>query len=113
MTEQEIYVRITLIMKNKVKNYIVSSADWEVEVDDVDPKSAATSAMFYQLGKKGNDLLLSTIVMVNRRDYHMNNCTIKAQFFPTSRILRVLGLEELANKLKFISQAINRENTLN
>ena len=94
-------------MKNKVKNYIVSCAGWEIEVDDIDPKSAAISALFSQLGKKGKDLLLSTVVMVNRKDYHLNDYIVNAHFFPTSKILRSLGLEDLANKFKFISKSIN------
>jgi hypothetical protein len=86
------------IMKKIVKNFRVSSADWEVEVDDINEKSAAVSALILLLNKLGGNLLLSTTIMVNE-SYHNINDVMNANFFSTSSILRKIGHLELSETL--------------
>ena len=93
--------------KKELKNYIVSSADWELEVDECDPLSAASTATFFKFGEKGKSLLLSTVIMVNTKQGHINNSVAHADFFATSKILKSIGLEELGKAFKLITKSIN------
>jgi len=85
-------------MNEIVKTFKVSSADWEIEVDDTDAKSAASSALLFLLNKIGGRLLLSTTIMVNSADYSTND-TMNANFFLTSSILGDIGEYNLSSGL--------------
>lgn len=85
-------------MKKIVTKFIVSSADWRVEVDGTSPKSAAASALMYLLSKLGGDLLLSTTIMVNK-DHCNTNDVINASFFSTSSVLSDIGQYGLSETL--------------
>ena len=94
-------------MRNKLKNYTVSSADWEIDVDELDHKSAAISAMIFAFNKFGKNLLLSTTIMVNTKDDFINNEIIESEFFATHKILNELGLNQMAKTLLQITKQQN------
>jgi hypothetical protein len=94
-------------MKEKIKKYIVSSADWELEIDDLDEKSAAISAVIFALNKFGKDLLMSTVIMVNNKENHLNEEIVFAEFFASHKIFKEIGLDSLSKHFLEISQKIN------
>jgi hypothetical protein len=94
-------------MKEKIKNYIVSSADWELEVDDISEESAAISAVIFAFNKFGKRLLMSTVIMVNRKERHLNDEIIFAEFFATHKILKDIGLKSMSENFKELSNNIN------
>ena len=83
-------------MNKKLKNYVVSSAGWEIEVDEFDEESAATSALIIALKRYHKNLEMSTIIMINQKQDHTNNILVRAQFIPTHKIFKKLGLEDLS-----------------
>lgn len=83
-------------MKKEIKDYIVSSADWEFEIDDFDSYSAARSALVFAFNKFGEDLLLSTTIMVNSKFGYLNDRIDDLDFFATHEILKDLGLTNLS-----------------
>tara|TARA_B100002019_G_C21247993_1_gene589438 strand:+ start:1662 stop:1964 length:303 start_codon:yes stop_codon:yes gene_type:complete len=94
-------------MKNRVKNYIVSSANWEYEIDDILPESAAVAATILAFGQYQKNLCMSTIIMVNRKEDHLNKEIINAEFFSTSKILNKIGMTKLAKSFSEYTQSIN------
>jgi hypothetical protein len=95
------------MIKNKLKSYIVSSADWEYEVDEIDPESAAVSAVILAFKDQSHNTCLSTVIMVNKKECYINEEIIKANFFPVSKILKKLGMDFLANQFNEYNSSIN------
>lgn len=93
-------------MKKIVKKFIVSSANWKIEVDSTDPKSAASSALMYLLSKLGGDLLLSTTIMVDK-NYPNTDNAMNANFFSTSSILHEIGQHRLSETLSMLTNSNN------
>jgi len=93
-------------MKKIVKKFIVSSANWKIEVDGNDPKSAATSALMYLLSKLGGNLLLSTTIIVNKNYCNTDN-VMNANFFSTHSILQEIGQYELSETLLMLTNSNN------
>ena len=87
-------------MKNSINKYIVSSANWELVVDHELPESAAVSALLMALGKFGDNLLLSTTIMVVPEESYINDSLIGADFFATRIILSRLGLNKLSKSFQ-------------
>ena len=85
-----------LTMKNELVNYIVSSADWELEIDDLDEHSAAVSALVFAFNKFGDRLLLSTVIMVNPKPDHDLGIIQNSEFYASSEILKEVGLPQLS-----------------
>ena len=83
-------------MKKEIKDYIVSSADWEFEIDDVNPHTAARSGLIFAFGRFGKDLLLSTTIMVNTKSGYINDNIENACFYSTHSLLMDLGLYKLS-----------------
>ena len=95
-------------MNKEIKNYVVSSADWEFEVDDPNPSSAVLSGILMAFSKFGDRLLLSTTIVVNLKEDFLNNEIVNASFFPTHKILKELGLNEISKGfLKFTNEITN------
>lgn len=91
-------------MNNKIKKYIVSSADWSFEVDDFNAKDAAVSGLLFAYRKFRKDLLLSTVLMVNEKKFHKKNEVYFADFFPSYKILNEIGMhKEAKNFLEFVN----------
>lgn len=93
-------------MKKIVKKFIVSSANWKIEVDGTDPKSAASSALMYLLSKLGGDLLLSTTIMVNKNHCNTDD-VMNASFFSTSSVLCDIGQHGLSETLSMLTNLNN------
>lgn len=89
-------------MKEVVKNYVVSSAGWEVSIDDLHPYSAALSGVLHSLNKFGKNMLISTTVMVQKeKDFLSDNIT-DADFYASHRIFDDLGFKDLSKYFKQI-----------
>lgn len=84
-------------MKQVVKEYIVSSADWEFEIDERNPKSAAISASLFAFKKFKDKLLMSTVIMVVEKDKSNKSILDRTDFFATHEILGDIGLESMSN----------------
>jgi len=89
-------------MKNKIKQYVVSSADWELVIDGDNPKSAAISAIIMAFKKFGKKLLMSTTIMVRSQKDHILDIVIDADFFATHSIFEELGMHDLAKGFKIL-----------
>jgi len=95
-------------MKNKeLKNYVVSTGGWDIDVDEMDHKSAAISALLYSLNKFEDKLLISPTIMVNSKQCFSNNSLDDAEFFGTHTILKEIGMGSIAIKLEILSNNIN------
>jgi len=94
-------------MKEKIESYIVSSANWEFEIDDLDSRSAAQSGLFFAFGKFNKDLLLSTVIMVNDKSNHINGCIQSADFYASYDILNDLGLDSISKDFLEFTKTIN------
>jgi len=86
-------------MNNKIKSYVVSSANWEIEVDSESPMSAAISAMLIAFRNFKKNLMVSTVVMVNTKNGHLNNDLQNSDFFATFNILDKIGEHDLSKNL--------------
>jgi len=95
------------MIKNKLKSYIVSSADWEYEVDELDSESAAISAVILAFKNQSRNTCFSTVIMVNKKKHHINKEIIKSKFFPVSTVLEKLGMSFLAKQFKQYNSSIN------
>ena len=84
----------------KIKNYVVSSADWSFVIDDCDYKSAARSGLIMAISKLGSNLKMSTIVMVNDVKSHEKNDFANAKFIPSHEIFKNLGLNKISKSFK-------------
>lgn len=88
--------------KGKVKNYIVSSSGWEIEVDQITAKRAAVDAILFMYNKYKDKLLVSTTIMVTPSEEHVNDLMISTEFFATHSIFNELGMHRLAfNLIKY------------
>jgi len=94
-------------MNQKIKNYIVSSAGWEIEIDDIDPSSAAVSGLLFAFKKFGKKLLVSTVIMVNLEEGHKENDLTHASFFPTYKVMSDLGMDFLSKEFLELTNSIN------
>lgn len=94
-------------MNKKIKSYIVSSANWEIEVDEIHSSSAALSALIFAFKRYNKKLLLSTTIMVNEKNNHLNNNISDADFFATHKVLSDLGFDSMAESLLQITKRIN------
>lgn len=83
-------------MKEKIKNYVVSSANWDILVDAESARSAAISATIFAFQKYGDKLLMSTIIMVNEEEYFHKKSFNDINFFASHEILRDVGLDDLS-----------------
>lgn len=83
-------------MKESVNNYIVSSAGWEVLIDDISPYSAALSGVLHSLSRFGKNMVISTTVMVQTEsDFKEENIT-NAEFYASHNIFADLGLKDIS-----------------
>lgn len=99
-------------MNNEVKEYIVSSADWSFEIDDVNPRDAAISGILFAMKAYSKNLLMSTVIMVNEKKFHTKNKVYFADFFSTYEILKDIGMPKEANEfLNFYKQKNEAEYT--
>lgn len=99
-------------MKYELENYIVSSADWELEVDDLDQHSAALSALVFAFSKFGSKLLLSTVIMVNPKSDHALGIIHNSEFYASSEILEGIGLSNLSKGfIEFTNNVYEFKNT--
>lgn len=97
----------SLNMKNKVENYVVSSADWEFDIDDRNPIDACTSGLLMAFKMYGDKLMISTTIMVSPKNSYLNNEVIDSEFFSSVSILEDLGLIDIASELKKYEQTIH------
>ena len=86
--------------ENIVKSFIVSSADWEMEVDEMNAQSAAISAVIFNYSKNKNNFMMSTTIMVNSKDGDINNHLDDAEFFATDLIFSMIGLDKISKEFK-------------
>ena len=93
-------------MKNKIKKYIVSSADWELMIDEQTSRSAAISAIIMAFRKYGKKLLMSTTIMVRSPEDHMVDEVVNADFFATHDILGDLGMNKLSQSFKNLQKIL-------
>jgi hypothetical protein len=93
--------------KNQLKNFIVSSADWEIEVDDTSHKSAAISALLLMLARKGKNFMISLNIIVNDKDLQTNEDYSSCSFFHSYEIFNEIGMSDMANEFLKISKHIN------
>jgi hypothetical protein len=95
-------------MKNKeLNNYVVSTGGWDIDVDEMDHKSAAISALLYSLNKFEDKLLISPTIMVNSKKCFSNNSLDDAEFFGTHTILKEIGMHGVAIELEILNSNIN------
>ena len=90
-------------MKSEIKKFIVSCSDWEFEVDAEDSQSASISALIIAIKKFGNNLLLSTTIMVKEIRNSNKKIIFNYDFFSMHETLSKLGLDDLAEGMKTIS----------
>jgi hypothetical protein len=91
-------------MNTNIKNYIVSSADWEFEVDDTNPKRAVMSALLLAFNKFKNKLKVSTVIMVNDKYFNDLDLVEEAEFYPTYEILNSIGLNQLSKQFEIFTK---------
>jgi len=97
-------------MKNEIKKFIVSCSDWEFEVDAENSKSASMCGLIMAIKKFGNNLLLSTTIMVKEIRNSNKKIIFNYDFFSMHETLSKLGLNDLAEGIKTISDlGIERE----
>lgn len=96
-----------LTMKEKVENYVVSSANWEFDIDDRSPTDACMSGLLMAFKTYGNELMISTTIMVSPKNSYLNNDFIDSEFFSSISILEDLGIIDIANELKKYEQTIH------
>jgi len=100
-------------MKNKeLNNYVVSTGGWDIDVDEMNHKSAAISALLYSLNKFEDNLLISPTIMVNSKKCFSNNSLEDAEFFGTHTILREIGMNDMAIELELLGNNINEIKSL-
>jgi hypothetical protein len=88
--------------KEKVKNYIVSSSGWEIEIDQLTARKAALDALIFMYNKYREKLLISTTIMVTPSEEHVNDLMTSTEFFATYSIFNELGMHRLAfNLIKY------------
>lgn len=100
MTKLIFYVNIAFVMSKKVKSYMVSSANWEFEVDDIDSESAALSGLIMAMNKFDEKLLVSTVVMCNPKHGHELGSPSFADFYSSESMFGRLGFEKISNNLR-------------
>ena len=87
-------------MKEKIHQYIVSSAGWQIKVDHTSPEQAVKSGLLMAFEKYKKDLYVSTVIMVNEELYHNQDCVSNAFFFNTAETMEKIGLKKLSLQLK-------------
>jgi hypothetical protein len=86
-------------MNQFIKSYIISSADWEMEIDDLNSESAAISGVIAAANKFGKNLLMSTVVMANPKSEHGGDSVYNADFFSSCSIFEKMGLSGISESL--------------
>lgn len=99
-------------MKKSLNTFIVSSADWSLQVDSYDSHSAVVSAVIMAFKKFGKKLLMSTTIMSIDEESHMLDRVENADFYATSRIFQELGFIELSNSFKCFTNKINESKSI-
>jgi|MEHZ01.3.fsa_nt_MEHZ010805155.1_2 hypothetical protein len=94
-------------MNNEIKNYIVSSAGWELTVDHTDHESAATSALIMAMSIFGDNLKVSTVMMVDVVNSDGNTNTSLTEFVPTYLAFKRMGALAISKDLKEITISTN------
>ena len=94
------------------KSYIVSSADWEIEVDEENGEEASASALTYALLNYGNRLSMSTVMMAIPKKDHIRNRVSSAEFFASSEIFGKLGMTETANHFIEFKNHLNESQSI-
>tara|TARA_B100002019_G_C20875979_1_gene406328 strand:- start:153 stop:440 length:288 start_codon:yes stop_codon:yes gene_type:complete len=89
----------------KIQNYIISSANWDIEVDGDDCKSAAQSGVIMAMKNYGKKLLMSTVVMVRLKNDKPNDFS-NAEFFASHEIFNDIGYHSLAEEFKQLGKLI-------
>jgi|MEHZ01.4.fsa_nt_MEHZ011228291.1_12 hypothetical protein len=92
-------------MKKSINKYVVSSANWELIIDDMNSHSAAVSAMIMAFSKFGKKLLMSTTIMVRSEEDSLSDRVMDADFFATHSIMQQLGLDSLSESFKEFERA--------
>jgi hypothetical protein len=92
-------------MKSKIKLFKVSSADWEIEIDEASERCAAISAVISAFNKYGDESLMSTTIMVS----DLKNSLESASFFGTHEIFYELGMNNIADYFMNISNMPKNE----
>jgi len=87
-------------MKNPTNTFFVSSANWELAVDHTNHEDAAVSAIIMALKKFGENLLMSTVIMVCDEEAQISNDITKAEFFATHEIFKKIGLNSLSHSFQ-------------
>lgn len=90
-------------MKSEIKKFIVSCSDWEFEIDAENSESASMCGLIMAIKKFGNSLLLSTTIMVKEVRNSNKKIIFDYDFFCMHKTLSKLGLEDLAEGIKTIS----------
>jgi len=80
-------------MKSNIKLFKVSSANWEIEIDELSEKCAAICAVISAFSKYGDNLLMSTTIMVSDLEDSLENTS----FFGTHEIFYELGMNRIAD----------------
>jgi hypothetical protein len=93
-------------MSKTLNTFIVSSADWSIQVDGYDSHSAVISAVIAVFKKFGNKLLMSTTIMSMDEESHMLDRVENADFYATHKIFKELGLVDLSDSFKSINEAL-------
>ena len=103
---------IVSIMNKPLSTFIVSSADWSLEIDEYSSHSAVISAVIMAFKKFGDRLLMSTTIMSIDEESHMLDRVENADFYATEKIFKDLGFLELSSSFKKISNEISESKHL-
>ena len=94
-------------MKEIIRNYVVSSANWDIPVDAENARSAAISATIFAFQRYNKDLLMSTIIMVNEEKDFIEKSFNDTDFFASHDILNEIGLDDLSFNFLELTKNIN------
>lgn len=95
-------------MNDLINEYKINCADWEFMIDSNNPKSAAIESILLAFSRYKEKLNLSTTIMVQKIEKESKKKN-KSFFFGTHSILRDLGMNEIANTLRVISELPRNE----
>jgi hypothetical protein len=90
----------------EIKEYIISSANWNVTIDSESPKSAAISGLIWATSRFiNNKLLMSTVIMVKEKDSDQNNFS-DASFFPSHEIFNEIGQNFISEQFEELTHSM-------
>lgn len=89
----------------KIKEYIISSANWNITIDAESPKSAAISGLIWAISRYNEKLLMSTIIMVkdklsDQEDFSNDN------FFLSHEIFNEIGQNFISEQFETLNNHI-------